>query len=65
MQQKKTEKRAPVRRPFLSRFCSVGFLEGLVALDQLADRVLARNIDVAPRSARQDYLENLVNRFNA
>jgi len=40
-------------------------LEGRVALDQLADSVLARNTDVAPRSGRQEYLENLVNRFNA
>ena len=40
-------------------------LEGRVALDQLADRVLDRNTDVAPRSGRQEYLENLVNRFGA
>ena len=38
-------------------------LDGRVPLDQLADRVLARNTDVAPRSGRQEYLENLVNRF--
>jgi len=38
-------------------------LDGRVSLDQLADRVLARNTDVAPRSGRQEYLENLVNRF--
>jgi xylose isomerase len=38
-------------------------LNGRVSLDQLADSVLQNNIDVAPVSGRQEYLENLVNRF--
>jgi xylose isomerase len=38
-------------------------LEGRRSLEQLADQVLARNVDVAPRSGRQEFLENLVNRF--
>jgi xylose isomerase len=38
-------------------------LNGRVSLDQLADSVLQTNIDVAPVSGRQEYLENLVNRF--
>jgi xylose isomerase len=38
-------------------------LGGRITLDQLADQVLARNEDVAPVSGRQEYLENLVNRF--
>lgn len=38
-------------------------LNGHFSLDQLADRVLAGNTDVAPVSGRQEYLENLVNRF--
>jgi xylose isomerase len=38
-------------------------LAGRVPLDQLADRVLAGNTDVAPLSGRQEFLENLVNRF--
>ncbi len=40
-------------------------LEGRRTLEQLADQVLSRNTDVAPRSGRQEYLENLVNRFCA
>jgi len=40
-------------------------LAGRRTLEQLADQVLARNTDVAPRSGRQEYLENLVNRFCA
>jgi len=38
-------------------------LEGRVTLDQLADLALATNVDVAPASGRQEYLENMVNRF--
>ncbi|WP_374562267.1 xylose isomerase [Ideonella sp.] len=38
-------------------------LAGRVSLDQLAERVLADNVDVAPVSGRQEALENLVNRF--
>jgi xylose isomerase len=38
-------------------------LNGRVSLDQLADSVLQNNIDVAPVSGRQEYLENLVNRY--
>jgi len=38
-------------------------LAGRVSLGQLADSVLQSNTDVAPVSGRQEYLENLVNRF--
>lgn len=38
-------------------------LQGRRTLAQLADEVLERNTDVAPVSARQEALENLVNRF--
>jgi len=38
-------------------------LAGRVSLDELADRVLVKNTDVSPVSGRQEYLENLVNRF--
>jgi xylose isomerase len=38
-------------------------LNGKTSIDQLADSVLQNNIDVAPVSGRQEYLENLVNRF--
>jgi xylose isomerase len=38
-------------------------LNGRRTLAQLADQVLAGNSDVAPVSGRQEYLENLVNRF--
>jgi xylose isomerase len=38
-------------------------LAGRVSLDQLADQVLAGNTDVLPVSGRQEYLENLVNRY--
>jgi len=38
-------------------------LQGRRTLEQLADQVLAGNADVAPVSGRQEYLENLVNRF--
>jgi xylose isomerase len=38
-------------------------LNGRVSLDQLADQVLAGNVDVLPVSGRQEYLENLVNRY--
>jgi xylose isomerase len=38
-------------------------LAGRATLAQLADQVLARNEDVAPVSGRQEYLENLANRF--
>jgi xylose isomerase len=34
-----------------------------VSLGELADRVLAHNTDSTPASGRQEYLENLVNRF--
>ncbi|MGM9489987.1 xylose isomerase [Ideonella sp. YS5] len=39
-------------------------LRGRVSLDSLADRVLAENTDVAPVSGRQEFLENLVNKFS-
>ena len=38
-------------------------LAGRMPLDALANQVLANNADVAPVSGRQEYLENLVNRF--
>ncbi|GHA70527.1 xylose isomerase [Formosimonas limnophila] len=38
-------------------------MAGKVGLDALADQVLANNTDVLPVSGRQEYLENLVNRF--
>ncbi len=38
-------------------------LNGRVSIDQLADSVLQANTDVAPVSGRQEYLENLVNRY--
>jgi xylose isomerase len=38
-------------------------LAGKTSLNALADKVLAENQDVLPVSGRQEYLENLVNRF--
>lgn len=38
-------------------------LAGKVSLDEAADRTLEKNRDAAPVSGRQEYLENLVNRF--
>lgn len=38
-------------------------LAGRAPLDHLAEGVLSRNEDVLPVSGRQEYLENLVNRF--
>ncbi|MFL6676774.1 MAG: xylose isomerase [Burkholderiaceae bacterium] len=38
-------------------------LAGRVTLAELADQVLAANVDVSPASGRQEALENLVNRF--
>ncbi|MFZ1891599.1 MAG: xylose isomerase [Formosimonas sp.] len=38
-------------------------MAGKVGLDALADKVLTNNTDVLPVSARQEALENLVNRF--
>jgi xylose isomerase len=38
-------------------------LAGKVSLDEVADRTLEKNLDAAPVSGRQEYLENLVNRF--
>ncbi len=38
-------------------------LAGKTTLAALADGVLAKNVDVAPVSGQQEYLENLVNRF--
>jgi len=39
-------------------------LDGGVSLEALADHVLAANVDPQPKSGRQEFLENLVNRFN-
>ena len=38
-------------------------LSGQVTLDQISERVLANGIEPQPRSGRQEYLENLVNRY--
>jgi xylose isomerase len=38
-------------------------LAGKLSLEALSERVLASNTDVEPVSGRQEYLENLVNRF--
>ena len=38
-------------------------LAGSLSLEALSERVLTRNRDVEPASGRQEYLENLVNRF--
>jgi len=38
-------------------------LGGKLSLDQVAQRVLDRNTDVKPQSGRQEYVENLINRF--
>ena len=38
-------------------------MAGKVGLDTLADQVLANNTDVLPVSGRQEYLENMFNRF--
>jgi xylose isomerase len=38
-------------------------LKGEQSLEQLSDRVLERGIEPRPRSGRQEWLENLVNRF--
>jgi xylose isomerase len=46
--------RAPFGRDILS---------GKAGLESLAAEVLALDHDVAPTSGRQEYLENLVNRF--
>ncbi len=38
-------------------------LAGKVSLEALSERVLSKNVDVEPVSGRQEFLENLVNRF--
>ncbi|WKB53451.1 xylose isomerase [Eleftheria terrae] len=38
-------------------------LAGQLGLAEVADRALQRNVDAAPVSGRQEWLENLVNRF--
>jgi len=38
-------------------------LSGQVTLEQISERVLANGIEPQPRSGRQEYLENLVNRY--
>lgn len=38
-------------------------MTGSLSLDALADRTLQRNVDVDPRSGRQEMLENLMNRY--
>ncbi len=39
------------------------FLNGQKSLDDMADHALHRNIDEPPNSGRQEYLENMINRF--
>lgn len=38
-------------------------LKGERSLDQITERVLSENIEPSPRSGKQEYLENLINRF--
>lgn len=38
-------------------------IQGMVSLEQVADKVLADNFNPKPISGRQEYLENLINRF--
>jgi xylose isomerase len=38
-------------------------LQGRLGLEALSQRVLGRDADVRPASGRQEWLENLVNRF--
>ena len=38
-------------------------LSGQVTLEQISERVLANGIEPQPRSGRQEYLENIVNRY--
>ncbi|QYO76900.1 xylose isomerase [Devosia salina] len=42
---------------------AAAMLKGDRTLEQISDWVLAENINPQPRSGRQEYLENLVNRF--
>ena len=42
---------------------AAAMLKGDRTLEQISDWVLAENINPKPRSGRQEYLENLVNRF--
>ena len=42
---------------------AAAMLKGERTLEQISDWVLAENINPQPRSGRQEYLENLVNRF--
>lgn len=42
---------------------AAAMLKGNRTLEQISDWVLAENINPQPRSGRQEYLENLVNRF--
>ena len=44
-------------------FIRQGAVTGVRGLAELSERVLTRNTDTAPRSGRQEYLENLVNRY--
>jgi xylose isomerase len=38
-------------------------LAGRISLQELAEGAMAKNVDTAPVSGRQEYLENLVNRI--
>ena len=38
-------------------------LSGSATLESMSEKVLNENLNPAPRSGRQEYLENLVNRF--
>ena len=46
-----------------SETAAAAMLKGDRTLEQISDWVLAENINPKPRSGRQEYLENLVNRF--
>ena len=38
-------------------------LSGKRTLEEIAERVVKKNIEPEPRSGRQEYLENIVNRY--
>jgi xylose isomerase len=38
-------------------------LSGKRSLEQIAERVVIKKIDPQPKSGRQEYLENIVNRY--
>jgi xylose isomerase len=38
-------------------------MAGKLSLEQAAERVTQRNVDIAPVSGRQEFLENLLNEY--